>query len=211
MLELDSDPEVVLGRLHNSTVRNIRKARRDGVEVTEASDRAGLCEEFYGLHLKVRKRHGVPIQPRNFFSLFWDRLVEPGLAEVLIARLDDRPIAGVVMMSWNGAAVYKFGAADPDFARYRPSNLALWEGIHRACLAGDSTFDFGRTDEHDDGLRTFKRRFGGVELPLTYTWIADDAPEVGSGRAAALLGPILRHSPAWVTRVTGELLYKYAA
>jgi CelD/BcsL family acetyltransferase involved in cellulose biosynthesis len=210
VLELADDPEQVLAILHDSTARNIRKATRVGLEVTHASAERELSEEFYRLHLMVRRRHGVPIQPRRFFVMFWERVVELGLAEVLIVRSGGAPIAGVVVMSWNRHAVYKFGAADPAYARQRPSNLALWEAISRCCIAGDRTFDFGRTDEDDDGLRTFKKRFGGAELPLTYTAIGDP-PGGRAGLASAALGPVLRHSPAWVTRAAGELLYKYAA
>ena len=71
----------------------------------------------------------------------------------------------------------------------------MWRAIAGACAAGSHTFDFGRTDDDNEGLRAFKRSWGADELRLTYATLADDAPAAGSHRAEAVLGAVLRRSP----------------
>jgi lipid II:glycine glycyltransferase (peptidoglycan interpeptide bridge formation enzyme) len=197
--------------MRSNVARNIRKAERTGVEVVAGTTAADLADTFYGLHVATRRRQGVPVQPRRFFSLFWERLVEPGMATVLLGRVGGAPVAGAVFMTWNGTTIYKFGASDPAFAEYRVNNLLMWRAITDACAAGSHTFDFGRTDDGNDGLRTFKRSWGADEQRLTYSTLADAAPAPGSHRAEALIGAVLRRSPPAVTRLAGELLYRFAA
>jgi CelD/BcsL family acetyltransferase involved in cellulose biosynthesis len=211
LLELDPDPAVVAAKMRGNVRRGIRKAERDGVEVAGATAPPDLVDSFYRLHVATRRRLGVPVQPRRFFSLFWERLVEPGLATVLIARVDGRPVAGAVFLTWNGTTIYKFSASDRAFAAYRVNDLVMWRAITDACAAGSHTFDFGRTDDEHEGLRVFKRSWGAEELRLTYATLADAAPEPRSHRAEAVLGATLRRSPAFMTRIAGELLYRFAA
>jgi CelD/BcsL family acetyltransferase involved in cellulose biosynthesis len=211
LLQLDPDPAVVATGMRSNVARNIRKAERSGVEVTVGKTAEDMAGAFYRLHVATRRRQGVPVQPRRFFSLFWERLVEPGLATVLLGRVDGAPVAGAVFMTWNGTTIYKFGASDPAFAGYRVNNLLMWRAICDACAAGSHTFDFGRTDDDNDGLRAYKRSWGAEEQRLTYSTLAASAPKPSSHRAEAVLGATLRRSPPWMTRLAGELLYRFAA
>jgi CelD/BcsL family acetyltransferase involved in cellulose biosynthesis len=211
LLRLDADPAVVAAGMRANVRRNIRKAERSGVEVRAGTSAADLVESFYRLHVATRRRQGVPVQPRRFFTLFWERLIESGLATVLLGQVDGAAVAGAVFMTWNGTTIYKFGASDPAFAEYRVNNLVMWRAIQDACAAGSHTFDFGRTDDDGDGLRAFKRSWGADELRLTYSTLSDAAPEAGSHRAEALIGAVLRRSPPAMTRLAGELLYRFAA
>lgn len=211
LLRLDPDPGVVAQGMRSNVGRNIRRAERSGVEVRAGRTEDDLAGIFYGLHVATRRRQGVPVQPRRFFTLFWRRLMEPGLATVLLGHVGGTPVAGAVFMTWNGTTIYKFGASDPAFAEYRVNNLVMWRAIQDACAAGSHTFDFGRTDDDNDGLRAFKRSWGAEELRLTYSTLAEAPPEPGSGRAEAALAAVLRRSPPVMTRLAGELLYRFAA
>jgi CelD/BcsL family acetyltransferase involved in cellulose biosynthesis len=211
LLRLDPEPDRVAAGLRSNVGRNIRKAERAGVEIVTGACEDDLAGTFYRLHVATRRRQGVPVQPRRFFSLFWRRLAEPGLATVLLGRVDGTPVAGAVFLTWNGTTIYKFGASDPAFAQYRVNNLLMWRAIAGACAAGSHTFDFGRTDDGNDGLRSFKRSWGSDELRLTYSTLATAPPQARSHRVESILGATLRRSPAWMTRVAGELLYRFAA
>jgi CelD/BcsL family acetyltransferase involved in cellulose biosynthesis len=211
LLRLDPDPAQVAAGMRSSVGRNIRKAERMGVEITTGETEDDLAGAFYRLHVATRRRQGVPVQPRRFFSLFWRRLAEPGLATVLLGRVEGEPVAGAVFLTWNGTTIYKFGASDPAFGSYRVNNLLMWTAIRKACADGSHTFDFGRTDDGNDGLRAFKRSWGAEELRLTYSTLAPAPPSPRSHRVEAVLGATLRRSPPWMTRVAGELLYRFAA
>jgi CelD/BcsL family acetyltransferase involved in cellulose biosynthesis len=210
VLPLAADPDEVMRTFRTSQVkRNIKKAAKAGVTVRRGDCAADLADVYYRLHVATRQRLGVPVQPRRFFERLWDQVMAPGLGFTLIAEADGAPVAGAVYLTWNRTVIYKFGASDASAWGLRPNHAIFWEAIRWSCEAGYADFDFGRSDLEDAGLREFKGSWGGEELPLTYSTLADVAPAARGGARA--LGPVLRRSPAWVGRAVGELLYKYAA
>jgi CelD/BcsL family acetyltransferase involved in cellulose biosynthesis len=209
-LPLDADPDIVESGFKDSVRRNIRKGERNGVTVRRGAHEGDLVDAFYGLHVETRRRLGVPVQPRRFFRLLWRDLVTPGLGFVLLAEKAGRPIAAAVFLAWNGTVEYKYGASDPRWLSLRPNDVLFRDAIQWASANGYHTLDFGRTDVGAEGLRRFKLGWGCEEEPLTYSVVGGEPPRLTSS-SSKTLAPLLRHSPAWVTRVVGELLYKYAA
>jgi CelD/BcsL family acetyltransferase involved in cellulose biosynthesis len=212
-LQLDHDPETVYRRFKPKQVRHaIRYAERSGVIVSRAEREEDLCRTFYALHTATRRRLGVPVQPRRYFSLLWRRIVEPGLGFVLVARVRERPVAAAVFLAWNGTVVYKYSASDASAWNLRPNNAVLWHAMRWGCENGYSTFDFGRTDRANEGLRMFKRGWGAEEQPLPYASIGHaQAQSLGAGPVAGLGRAVIRRSPSFVCRAIGEALYRYAA
>jgi CelD/BcsL family acetyltransferase involved in cellulose biosynthesis len=211
-LELGPDPAQVFATFHPSQVqRSIRKAEQGPLVLRRAETEADLTDAFYRLHLGSRRRQGVPIQPRRFFRLLWRRVLEPGHGFLTLALSRGAPVAAAVFLAANGTLTYKYGASDPRFLGLRPNHLVFWDAIRWGCANGYSSFDFGRTELDNGGLREFKSRWGAQEEALRYSAVADDAPEPAQSRAARTLGTVIRRSPAWVCRGLGEALYKYAA
>ena len=112
VLELPGDPAHAFERFHHSHVqRAIRRVERDRVlELRVASSRDELSDVFYRLHLDARRRHGTPVQPRRFFRLLWERMIEPGLGFVLLAYADRTAVAGAVFLRSDSALLYKYAA-----------------------------------------------------------------------------------------------------
>ena len=174
-LELESDADAVLRRASKSQKSSRTKARREGVTTRVGTDRAAL-DTFYGLHLRTRRRLGVPTQPRRFIRAF-EQLFARGLGYVLIAEYQGQPIAAAVFLTFGDTTVYKYGASDERHLGLRPNNLVLAEAIRTACESGHTIFDFGRTDAANAGLAAFKRSFGAAERELSYTYLADEPAE----------------------------------
>jgi CelD/BcsL family acetyltransferase involved in cellulose biosynthesis len=211
-LQLQADSSAVFRSFARSQVqRNVRRAERDGVRVRRARATSDLTEVFYGLHLRTRRRLGVPVQPRRFFARLWRDMIDADLGYVLLAELGGVPVAGAVFLTYNRTVVYKYGASDSSFWRVRPNHLLFWEAIRSACEAGYETFDFGRSDMGDTGLRSFKDGWGTREEPLVYATLADRPAGHAAGRLSAAARPVIRRSPLWVCRLLGEALYRYAA
>jgi CelD/BcsL family acetyltransferase involved in cellulose biosynthesis len=212
-LQLDRDPEIVYSRFKPKQVRHaIRYAERSGVVVSQATREEELSQTFYALQTATRRRLGVPVQPRRYFSLFWRRIVQPGLGFVLVARIRERPIAAAVFLAWNGSVIYKYSASDAAAWSLRPNNAVLWHAIRWACENGYSIFDFGRTDRANEGLSAFKRGWGAEETSLAYATIGRvGTARPGTGRVAGLGRAVIRRSPSFVCRAVGTALYRYAA
>jgi len=210
-LPLQPDPDAVFARFKKTQTRQpIVQAERDGVTVRRGGSIVDL-RSFYRMQVRTRRRLGMPVQPWRFFELLWSRLLEPGLGFLLLAEHQGAPIGGAVFLTWNGTLVYKFSASDSRFWGLRPNNLVLWTAIRWGCENGYHTFDFGRTDMEDVGLRRFKSGWGTVERPLVYSYIGGSPPSQRRGRLMRVLRPVIRHSPPIVCRLIGELFYKYAA
>jgi CelD/BcsL family acetyltransferase involved in cellulose biosynthesis len=210
VLSLDTDPEAVLARFHAKIRRDLTKASSGPLVVRRAHDESELTRAFYGLHLRTRRRQGVPVQPRRFFEALWRRVMEPGLGFVLLAYDGTRPVAGAVFLAWNRTVTHKFGASDPEALNLRPNHLLLWEAIRWACERGYHAFDFGRTDPGNDGLHRFKSRWGGKEESLVYS-VEGRPARSGFARQSSIAAAVIRKSPLWVCRLAGTALYRYAA
>ena len=210
-LTLEQDEEAVLRRLDPSQVqRNIRRAKREGVVVRPAERESDLDRVFFELQVETRRRLGVPVQPRRFYTLLWRRLIEPGHGFLLLAYTGSRPIAGGVFLRAGHTLTYKFGASSREHWRLRPNVLLFWSAIQLGCASGVRVLDFGRTELKNDGLRQFKLNWGTREEPLTYT-VLGQLDRQATRKLEPALGSIIRHSPAWVGRAIGARLYRYAS
>jgi CelD/BcsL family acetyltransferase involved in cellulose biosynthesis len=203
---LESDTDKVFSQLHSMHRRNVKTARSKDVQIVWGNTREHL-EEFYKLHLHSRRRQGVPIQPWKFFDTLRKNLFEQNLGFLLLAYHNQQCIAGSVFLHWQKTLTYKYGASLPDENRVRPSNLVMWTAIEWGCNNGFEKLDLGRTAPANKGLRAFKERWGAQEYPVTYTHLANHKKKAQSGRLMDILSMIIRKSPLWVCRLTGELLY----
>ncbi|MCG2767286.1 MAG: GNAT family N-acetyltransferase, partial [Anaerolineae bacterium] len=207
---LSPDTRAVHGKLHENVRRCIVKAERQGVTVRWAESKRDL-DVFYDLHCGTRHRQGVPVQPKRYFELFWERIIGAGLGFILLAYKDAVPIAGTVALTYKSTLMIKYTASDRDSWRLSPNHSLYWAVIRWGCEHGYTSLDWGRTRASNTGLRDFKRRWGAQESILTYSILSAAPPGDVTNRLSGIMGATIRHTPSWVCRVTGELLYRHFA
>lgn len=207
-LILTPDIKTVWDDVHLMHRRNIKIATENNVEIVHGTEIEHLAE-FYGLHLHTRRRQGVPIQPWKFFIHLKELLIDQGYGFVLLAYKDHQCVAGAIFLNWQDTLTYKFGASMEYSLKYRPNNLVMWTAIKYACEHGYKYFDMGRTDLENTGLRMFKSRWGAKESPLFYSSLKMKPGYAPEGRLAQYMHLVIRNSPAWVCKFTGEILYKH--
>ncbi len=209
VMALDRDAAAVEHRAKSAIRRGIVKARRENLYVERRVDAAAL-DAFYALHLRTRKRQGIPTQPKRFIRKF-ARLFDQGLGFVLLVRHQQTAIAAAVFLTFGGVLTYKYGASDERYLDKRPNNLLFIEAIRWGCENGCRTLDLGRTDLGNDGLRRFKRAWGAEEVQLAYTHLP---PSAQSGLRDALerkTSAAIRRGPEVFGRAIGEALYRHVA
>jgi CelD/BcsL family acetyltransferase involved in cellulose biosynthesis len=212
VLPLDADLDSIFRSFHPSQVqRGIRKAEREGTVVRPGRRIEDLTEVYFPIHAETRRRLGIPVQPRHFFELLWQRVIDPGFGRLFLAEVGTRPIAGVVVLFGGKTAAYKYSASASDVSLYRPTHLILWHAIRAAWEMGHTQFDFGRTDFDSAGLRSFKLTWGAREETLTYSAIGQDPASRSTTEPPRLMRAIIRRSPVAAARILGQLLYKYTA
>jgi hypothetical protein len=207
-LRLEPDSDRLAGKFKRTHLQNIRQAVERGVEV-EFGEQINHMKTYYRLQLETRKRHGVPCQPWRYFEMIWKRIMEPGLGFLLLAKKEDDYIGGMVYLAWGKTLIAKYAASSQDSFNLRPNNLLFWEGMRWGCRNGYEVFDMGRTEIENKGLRTFKSRWGAIEKPLYYSNISSNAQKSSESGIERTLHYVIEHSPLWVCRISGELLYRH--
>jgi hypothetical protein len=209
-LDLRGGHEELLPHLKSSVRRALRKAERSGLSVQVAGTRDSILE-FYRLHVRTRRRHGLPPQPLSFFLNIHDEVINPGLGFVVVARSGSRPIAAAVFFQFGKKAVYKFGASDERLQELRGNNLIMWEGIQFLEQNGVETLHFGRTSLKNNGLRRFKLTWGTEEERIEYSKFNTAAGarvsrrDVDSGFHEAIFGRL----PSALNRLAGAIIYPH--
>lgn len=211
LLPLGADPDVLFKRFDRSRIqKRIENASARGVVTVISHKRADLSV-FYRLHCETRRRLGVPVQPLRFIENVWEKLVQPGLGLIVLARVDDRPIGAALFLAANRSLIYKYSASDSSQWSLRPNLMILWAAMAWGCANGYATLDMGRTDAGNESLRVFKAGWGSEEVPLVYTRFGPAGDGLGQASVARVLAHVIRRSPTFVCRTLGETLYRYAA
>lgn len=162
-LDLSSDLDTIWAGFHKSCVaRAIRKGSASRVELRSV----GGITELYRLYARMRRRKGMLPQPRRFFESLWNVLAPQGMAEVVLAVLDEKPIAAILLLKHHNAVYCEYGAVEPRGRSTCSMHLLLWHAIQEAKRSGATIFDFGRTSIDNSGLRQFKLRWGARELSI---------------------------------------------
>ena len=209
-LDLRQGMASIFHNLDSSVRRAIRKSQSSGIEVTVERNPQAV-DDFYQLHGRTRRRHGLPPQPLEFFRNICRHLIERNFAIIVLAKLADIPVAGAVFLHSAGRAIYKFGASDSEHWPLRPNHGVMWAGIRELTKIGCDELQFGRTSPADDGLARFKLSWGSVRHSLPYfrhdcranTWLAaDHLPTEGYPL-------IFGHLPIACNRLAGRLIYPH--
>jgi hypothetical protein len=208
-LEFCHPVDAVLGAVRGNFRRAARRAREDGVSVSESSS-LDYARRFYLQHLENRRRFGLPAQPWRFFRLVAEIMGIGGNFEVWLANAGGRDVGSVVLLK-NRATLYCKWTARAADAPTGTMQLLFWTICERYAGAFD-TFDLGRTDARNDGLASFKRYLGAKPDPLPYAFYPDARAHMSAERLtgpAVWVATLWRHLPPAVARVIGGALYGY--
>jgi lipid II:glycine glycyltransferase (peptidoglycan interpeptide bridge formation enzyme) len=208
-IKLESDSAVVASRFHSHHVRQLKKAQKNDALRVERGTGPDSLQQFYRVHVQTRQRLGLPVQPRRFFRLLGEHIMQPGLGHVALAYDNDECVAADVFFHWKDTITYKYSAGTDAAKESRANFLLIWDTIQWGCDRGYCWLDLGRSEESNAGLRTFKARWGTEETPLTYTSVPANPVDPRQSRLIPTVHAIIRRSPEWVCRVMGELFYKY--
>jgi hypothetical protein len=211
-VEIPADEGVYFSKLKSQVQRAIRKAEKSGVRVDVSTDLAAV-KQYYALHCKSRKRHGLPPQPFSFFKNIHKHVLERGLGIVVLAHWRKIAVAGAIFFHSGDEAIYKFGASDESFQNLRGNNLVFHEAIGWFSRNGYRKLDLGRTSAGNEGLRRFKLAWNAEETTIPYFRFClrqmkfVPMRDEGSGWHNC----IFKALPLTASRIAGEFLYRHWA
>jgi hypothetical protein len=212
VLDLTAGEDRIFSGFSGATRRNLRKAGREGIEVSIGNSWRDTAE-YYRLHCLTRKRHGVPPQPLKFFKKIHEHVILKHYGAVFLARRGERAAAGAVFFHFHDGVLYKFGASDPALQEFRAANGVMGEAIRHYAGEGFRSLCFGRTEPWNEGLRRFKLGWGTTERTIHYHrfGIPEKAFLPGEEPRRPRWGRLFRRLPVPVLRLIGTAAYGFMA
>ena len=209
-LDLRIGPEALISNFSSSVQRAVRKAQRSGLSVSIQTGPDAMAQ-FYKLHVRTRRRHGAPPQPRSFFINVQRHLISSGFGFIVLVECQRGAIAAAMFLKLGRHAVYKFGASDERVQALRGNNLAMFEGIKYLAEEGAETLHFGRTDKENEGLRRFKLSWGATEEEIRYACFEMASGSWKRSRESRSIfhKRIFRALPASLNRLAGAIIYPH--
>jgi Acetyltransferase (GNAT) domain len=209
-LDLRIGPEALVSNFSSSVQRAVRKAKRSGLSVRIQSSPDAMAQ-FYKLHVRTRRRHGVPPQPQSFFINIQRHLISAGFGFIVLVECQKGPIAAAMFFRLGRHAVYKFGASDERLQELRANNLAMFEAIRYLAEGGAEVLHFGRTETENQGLRRFKLSWGATEEAIDYARFdtASASWKHSCHRRFTFHKRLFRTLPASLNRLAGAMIYPH--
>ncbi|HHJ05870.1 MAG TPA: peptidoglycan bridge formation glycyltransferase FemA/FemB family protein [Anaerolineae bacterium] len=169
LIDLRPTEEDLLAAMKSKWRYNIRLARRKGVTIWQGG--VDDLEAFYQLYAVTGQRNGFLIRPKAYYFDLWRQYLSQtsaSKATLLLARVNNAPVAGLMLFHFGKTAWYLYGASDNKHRNLMPNHLLQWEAIRLAKAAGRHTYDmWGAPDVFDEsdsmwGVYKFKIGFGGL-------------------------------------------------
>ena len=169
-------PDSLLAGMNQLWRRNIKKAEKSGVTVTQGT-RDDLAA-FHAVYAKTAERDHFTPRPLSYFQTMWDalRAEDPDRLRLYLAHHEGDLVAATTWVRVGRHSWYSYGASSTAKREVRGSNAIQWRMIRDALEAGASVYDLrGITEglESDDphlGLVQFKVGTGGQAVEYLGEW-----------------------------------------
>lgn len=154
--------------------RNIRKAAREGVEVTVGED----LKAFHDLYVHTAERDRFTPRPLRYFETMVAALnaEDPERIRLYLARHQGDLVAATLLVRVGAHAWYSYGASSTGKREVRGSHACQWAMIRDSLAAGCDVYDLrGITptldaDDPHVGLVQFKVGSGGQAVRYVGEW-----------------------------------------
>jgi lipid II:glycine glycyltransferase (peptidoglycan interpeptide bridge formation enzyme) len=156
--------------------RNIKKAEKNGVEVTLGG--YDDLPEFHKLYeVTARRDHFTP-RPLAYFQRMWKAMEaeNPNRLRMYLARHEGELLAATTLVTVGDHAWYSYGASADHKRELRPSNAIQWRMLSDSHAAGCKVYDLRGIsdtldpDDHLFGLIQFKLGTGGQAVEYLGEW-----------------------------------------
>jgi lipid II:glycine glycyltransferase (peptidoglycan interpeptide bridge formation enzyme) len=156
--------------------RNIKKAEKNGVEVTVGG--YDDLPEFHRLYEVTAKRDHFTPRPLAYFQRMWKAMEaeDPRRLRLYLARHEGELLAATTLVTVGDHAWYSYGASADHKRELRPSNAIQWRMLSDTHAAGGKIYDLrGISDtldpnDHLFGLIQFKLGTGGQAVEYLGEW-----------------------------------------
>ncbi len=175
VLSLAPGPEAIWARIDGDCRTGVRKARKSGITVSEATDDSFL-DAYYEMSKETwSKSNRPPVYSRRDLGVVWDTLRPHNRIHAFAAWLEGRMIAAAFVLCFNQRLYGLDRAGLREHYRLKPNNLIDWTMIEWAASQGIRSLDM--MGANIPGIAQYKSAYGG-EL-RTYIAVRKDLTLAG--------------------------------
>ncbi len=184
----------------------VRKADKNAVKIH--FDHPRSLEIFKRIYEKNAAFHGTPIHKSGWFDTIKTLFHEE--THILLAEHENQFVGAALIFLYRGNAILNSLATDPKSRNIPVSDKLVWESIRlmKEKYSAEA-YDFGRT-RPDPGQLFFKRKWGGVESPIYYSYLLKTgrkAPRILPDNPKFKMGiKLWKILPMFMTRRIGPIL-----
>ena len=165
-IELDADPEVILGRLKREQRAEIRRAYKKGFT---AKFGPGLIDDFYAVLSEGWRDLGTPIYHASYLKAVLSTFADSTKLCVIYAD-DGTPVAGAFDGIHNGTVEGMWLGMRSESRKQLVGYVLYWELIRQACEDGHQRFHLGRSSK-DSGGEQFKKKWNAEAIQLYWHYV----------------------------------------
>ncbi|MCE5260259.1 MAG: peptidoglycan bridge formation glycyltransferase FemA/FemB family protein [Chloroflexi bacterium] len=166
IVDLQQGESDILARMKSKWRYNISLSERRGVMAHEA-DADGM-QTFYDLMRITAERDHFGIHSLAYYQRAYACFATQRRVQLLIAKYEGEPLAGLMVFAFNGQAWYLYGASSNQHRELMANHLLQWRAMQWAKSQGCHQYDLwgiaGSDNDSADqlkGVGQFKSGFGG--------------------------------------------------
>ncbi|MEC9261994.1 MAG: peptidoglycan bridge formation glycyltransferase FemA/FemB family protein [Pseudomonadota bacterium] len=160
------DEQSLLAKFESPRPRNIRKAIKSGVQVSQ-SVKPEAIDALYAIHVENMQKIGGLAKEKAFF----DRLtvyMQQGDWAIFEARVGGDISASLLVFYFNQTVEYFTPVVKQEFRDTQSLSLVIFEAMLDAVKRGFKKWNWGGTWLTQDGVYQFKKKWGTTDYPYFY-------------------------------------------
>ncbi|WP_146027126.1 GNAT family N-acetyltransferase [Bowmanella denitrificans] len=146
--------------------RNIRKAIKSQVQVY-ATQKPEDMAFLYQTHKHNMDAIGGVAKHESFFQLV-PELMNDQEWSMYIATIENKPVAGLLLLYYNATVEYFTPVIVEEYRNTQALALVIYEAMKQARVKGFKRWNWGGTWLTQDGVYSFKKKWGTQDLPYYY-------------------------------------------
>ena len=157
--------EELMGILDSSTRRNIRKANKEGVVVTQEPEALSVLAEMNKENMTAI---GGTAKPENFYENIGSFFTPYEDYNVYVARYEEKIISALLLFYFGNTVEYFVPGTLPDYKNKQPSAAIIFQAMLDAFKKGYRRWNWGGTWVTQKGVLAFKRKWGAKDTKYSY-------------------------------------------
>lgn len=168
-MDLNKSTDQLLSDMKTKTRYNINLAKRKGVKIRSLGMES--LDIWYDLYRQTAQRNNFFLHSIEYFRVVITAKAtdtdSPANVYLLVAEVDDKPLAAMFLIISNKRGTYLYGASSTENRNYMATYALQWRAMELSKSMGCTEYDFFGISPNADashpmfGLYRFKSGFGG--------------------------------------------------